>query len=31
MCLRDGYDADLAIIRGHYVNAVGKNRSKFVA
>ena len=25
------YDADLAIIRGHYANAKGKNRSKFVA
>ena len=25
------YDADLAIIRNHYVNAVGKNRSKFAA
>jgi 1-acyl-sn-glycerol-3-phosphate acyltransferase len=25
------YDADLAIIRGHYLNAVGKNRSRFVA
>jgi 1-acyl-sn-glycerol-3-phosphate acyltransferase len=25
------YEADIAIIRGHYANAVGKNREKFAA